>query len=447
MEGFMFTDDVSTNLKLPLLLSSQTQKHITYNEAVVSIDNLMMLSVVSRNIGVPPSNPQEGDRYLISSGSSGEWAGKSGQIAAYNNLGWKCYPPKSGFLCYVTAENLYLVHNGTNWINLPVSEGSLQNLPSIGIDTVADTNNPLSAKINNGLFTAKYVSEGGIGDVRLKLNKEAANKTASFIFQDNWSGRAEIGLTGDDNFHFKVSSDGTNWKDALMIDKSSGAVTPASLVHAPSSKPIYSYMPCTISDIYRIDETCGANPRTATISGVSVDTITLSTSVAYRFHTSNMSFSSVRVWNKSKTPIQSAWVMAATSGNTLKVTDAAHISGWSNGDTIQIGDDPLSGAPFSVITIDISRLLIEKFGISFRQSAIILNGVIVTSAVGDNIGYSPSGSVGSAMGMCQYGNTAPPGIFPCTDMSPISNSNLVRIIETFSGNSTIRLVRIGGVFA
>ena len=57
------------------------------------------------------------------------------------------------------------------------------------------------------------------------MSKESAAKTLSFLFQDNFSGRAEIGLTGDDDFHFKVSADGTAWLDALVIDRITGEVS------------------------------------------------------------------------------------------------------------------------------------------------------------------------------------------------------------------------------
>jgi hypothetical protein len=61
--------------------------------------------------------------------------------------------------------------------------------------------------------------------LRYKLSKESASKTLSFLFQDNFSGRAEIGLTGDDDFHFKVSADGSSWLDAITIDKTTGKLT------------------------------------------------------------------------------------------------------------------------------------------------------------------------------------------------------------------------------
>ncbi|HEV2652996.1 MAG TPA: terminase family protein, partial [Rhizomicrobium sp.] len=52
-------------------------------------------------------------------------------------------------------------------------------------------------------------------DAQVKLNKHASADTASLLYQTNYSGRAEMGLTGDDNFHVKVSPDGASWKSAL----------------------------------------------------------------------------------------------------------------------------------------------------------------------------------------------------------------------------------------
>jgi hypothetical protein len=55
---------------------------------------------------------------------------------------------------------------------------------------------------------------------QLKINKAAAADTASLLYQDAFSGRAELGLAGDDDFHFKVSPDGSTWKQAILIDRS-----------------------------------------------------------------------------------------------------------------------------------------------------------------------------------------------------------------------------------
>ena len=74
------------------------------------------------------------------------------------------------------------------------------------------------------------MAEGGDGNLRYKLSKESVAKTLSLLMQTNFSGRAEIGLTGDDNLHCKVSPEGNAWREALLIDAVSGGL----MVHAKS---------------------------------------------------------------------------------------------------------------------------------------------------------------------------------------------------------------------
>lgn len=89
----------------------------------------------------------------------------------------------------------------------------------LGINANADTTNRLSVTSAAALF-----NHAGAGH-QVKVNKNAAADTASFLFQTNFSGRAEIGTTGDDDFHFKVSADGSAFTEALILNKTTGAVT------------------------------------------------------------------------------------------------------------------------------------------------------------------------------------------------------------------------------
>ncbi len=59
---------------------------------------------------------------------------------------------------------------------------------------------------------------------QLKINKAAAADTASLLFQSNWSGRAEMGLAGNDAFSIKVSGDGASFVTALTT-QSGGVVS------------------------------------------------------------------------------------------------------------------------------------------------------------------------------------------------------------------------------
>ena len=56
------------------------------------------------------------------------------------------------------------------------------------------------------------------------MNKEASSNTLSLLMQTAYSGRAEIGLTGTDDLSIKVSPDGSSWREALGVDRNTGAL-------------------------------------------------------------------------------------------------------------------------------------------------------------------------------------------------------------------------------
>ena len=213
------------NLGLPCIEGSQAQKHVTHNDALRVLDTLVQLAVLDRDLTAPPGAPAEGQRWIVKAGATGAWAGHNNAIAAWQDGAWIFSAPKTGWVAFVVDEGTLLVWNGTAWGDFFSTVTSIQNLARLGIGTTADAINPLSGKLNNALFAAKTAAEGGDGNLRYTLSKESAAKSLSFLFQDNYSGRAEIGLTGDDNFHFKVSPDGSTWYEGLRIDRTNGKVS------------------------------------------------------------------------------------------------------------------------------------------------------------------------------------------------------------------------------
>lgn len=73
-------------------------------------------SVGSQVINTPPASPQKDHRYIIPSGATGVWAGKTGQIAHWNGTAWVYYTPALGWSVYVHDENKNYVYNGTGWV-------------------------------------------------------------------------------------------------------------------------------------------------------------------------------------------------------------------------------------------------------------------------------------------------------------------------------------------
>ena len=282
----------SPNLKLPFIDANQNQKSVTHNAALIVLDALVNCQVGSAALAAPPASPADGQCWIVAAGGAGAWAGKDLNIAAWQDGAWNFYAPTTGMLAYNDATGGPIVWTGASWVALaggggggavasvagrtgnvtlsvadvsggaPLASPALMgsptaptqapgdsstrlattgfvaasflvasNAPALGIGTAADSGNPLSTKLNSALFAALPTTASGTGDVRVKLSKQASGNTASFLFQDNFSGRAEIGLTGDDSFHFKVSADGSTWYDALDIAASTGTV---SFLNAPT---------------------------------------------------------------------------------------------------------------------------------------------------------------------------------------------------------------------
>ncbi|WP_332686904.1 DUF2793 domain-containing protein [Devosia sp.] len=210
--------DHTPRLTLPFIMPSQAQKHITHNEAIEALDALVQPAVESRIVGTPPVAPLAGDAYLVPSGASGTWAGHTDEIAAWQSGAWLFHDPAPGWQVYVKAEQTLYVFDSGAWMPL-ASLGSA--LPRLGVNTSADSTNRLAVAA-----AATLLTHAGNGH-QLKLNKAAPGDTASLLYQTNWSGRAEMGLAGDDHWRLKVSPDGAAWINALAVDASTGAATVA----------------------------------------------------------------------------------------------------------------------------------------------------------------------------------------------------------------------------
>jgi len=214
----------TTRLKLPRIDAAQSQKHVTHNEALESLDALVHLSVTARNVLSPPATPLEGMAVIVGPSALGAFAGQSFNVAAFGDNAWRFYAPRLGWRAYVESESLFYVFDGGDWVKQRVDLQDVQNLRFAGFGTSADAQNPISAKLNSALFTARSVGEGGTGDLRFTLNRSQGTNVVSQLYQSNWSGRAEAGLMGDDKYRIKVSADGSTWKDALSIDAATGRV-------------------------------------------------------------------------------------------------------------------------------------------------------------------------------------------------------------------------------
>ncbi len=218
------------HLGMPLIAASQSQKHVTHNQAIAILDSIVMLSVTDSTHAAPPGSPAEGDRYKVASGATGAWATWDLNIALYTNGQWVKLTPKKGWICFDEATGALTVWTGSAWTDFGTAGGYLTltgagngTLTKLGINKAADNTNRLALKSNAALFSHDDVTPG-TGGMRIVLNKSAAAKDAAFNFQDAFSTRALFGLLGDDNSTIKVSADGSTFKTSVVIDKSNGHI-------------------------------------------------------------------------------------------------------------------------------------------------------------------------------------------------------------------------------
>lgn len=216
--------DITANLGLPLLLAGQAQKHVTHNEALALVDLLVQGLVEDIHRTSPPADPAPGQCHIVATGATGLWAGQAGRIAGFVNGGWIFMAPRDGWrMALPNGDGLRF----TDGLWQLASAQPLQ-VGAIGINAVADATNGLTLSA-----PASLLSHRGAGH-QLKINKAAAGDTASLLFQSNWSGRAEMGLMGQDDFAIKLSADGSGFIDALRLSRSSGLASGAAVAASAS---------------------------------------------------------------------------------------------------------------------------------------------------------------------------------------------------------------------
>ena len=199
---------------LPFVMPAQAQKHITVNAALARLDALLHARVAAMDGAMPPANPAPGEAYVLGESPEGDWDGKGGALAIWQDGRWAFVAARAGLTVWSVAEGAFFRHDGDGWA--PVLSGPFD---SLGINTGADETNRFALSGAASLFTHDGT------DHRLKINRKTAGDAASVVFQTGYDGAAEFGLIGDDSFRLKVSPDGAVFTDAIVVDRQTGAVS------------------------------------------------------------------------------------------------------------------------------------------------------------------------------------------------------------------------------
>lgn len=209
--------DNTPTLSLPYILPNQAQKHVTHNEALKRLDALVQTSVEAE-ITQLPDDPTEGGCYLVGANAEGVLADHRRSIARFLDGAWAYFVARAGWMVWQKARQEFVVFDGADWqvFNQGSSATQVTNPDILGINTSADAQTRFQVKSDGSLFDAET------DDHRVVVNKSRSGGTASVIFQDQYAGHAEIGLTGDNDLRCRISADGAQWEDALQIENQTG---------------------------------------------------------------------------------------------------------------------------------------------------------------------------------------------------------------------------------
>jgi len=442
----------TNRLDLPLLLASQADKHVTYNEAMLALDVCVQLTVASRTLSDPPLEPQDSTCYIPRAPATGAWSGLEDKLIAFQSGGWQLVPAKVGWLAWVLDEAINIRFNGSTWGSAPVVT-SVNPIDHVGINTTADATNRLAVKSEAVLLSHPTET---LGNLQVKLNKSKPSATGSLLFQTGWSGRAEIGLLGSDDLSIKVSPDGVNFKAALSVDRASGGLKAhGGLIDPNTGLQALTLVPAVVRDIWRSDMDSPATPRTYVVASVTGDAVTITTNeVEQIFSQSLRGVSKVRIWNISKTPARSAWVNWNSAANVFNVHQASDVVGWAAGEMLRLGDpNPTGTNTLGMIALDISDYLFNSYGVVFPQRGLKLSMATQGVRGRAEIECSGNGALGTAHSNSSNSDGSRQSSFAdifTKVLSPISNSNLLFVRESLIAPATAlaasRLIRIVGIW-
>ena len=115
-------------LLLTELIEGQAGAETLFNGDIAKLDVFVSLRIEDRDLNdADAATATNGKAYLVAAtpASGDAWFGKTGQIAYYSN-GWNFVPVFEGLVLWVKDENVFLVYDGSNWLEIQKKTGENQ---------------------------------------------------------------------------------------------------------------------------------------------------------------------------------------------------------------------------------------------------------------------------------------------------------------------------------
>jgi Protein of unknown function (DUF2793) len=98
------------------LIAGQADAYIRYNENLRKLEALLG-AVESKTVTAPPSAPTAGQVWIVPSGATGIWAGKTDQLAHWYNGAWHYYVPCDRLRHWVKDTDVSIIFKaGAGWV-------------------------------------------------------------------------------------------------------------------------------------------------------------------------------------------------------------------------------------------------------------------------------------------------------------------------------------------
>lgn len=95
MHDAVIFPDTTPRFGLPLLHVGQAQKEAFVNEALLATDALLHCAIKGET-DAPPSDPADGDAWLVGAAATGEWAAHPQRLAVRHSDAWRFFDPTEG---------------------------------------------------------------------------------------------------------------------------------------------------------------------------------------------------------------------------------------------------------------------------------------------------------------------------------------------------------------
>tara|TARA_R110002073_G_scaffold303806_2_gene472291 strand:+ start:11139 stop:11882 length:744 start_codon:yes stop_codon:yes gene_type:complete len=200
--------DETPHLGLPYILANQAQKQVTHNEALRLLDGIVQMAVISAGETDPPAGPNDGDRYIVAIGGTGDWAGWDGAIAYYVDGAWMKLVPQAGWRAWAAAAE-FLIYDGAAWKGIGAALGFIQ----LGANTIVSEG---PAESQNRMVVAEELLSGLSGP-SVDSSIQIPNRAIVFCV----STRTVTAITGASSYDCGIAGETSKFGGSLGIAQDS----------------------------------------------------------------------------------------------------------------------------------------------------------------------------------------------------------------------------------